>query len=148
MREIVIYLLGVIFLSSRSSFTQSAPIVRESRNRNEAVLTKRVPPANVSAYRSIRDTTEWRNPFLMVGADGISIRWGKSAAKPVTKPPAQVIAYLEKLPPQAWPYGLVVAEAENGVRDVGEDARIKNNREQIVRLLRREGVKVELWPSA
>ncbi len=62
--------------------------------------------------------------------------------------PADVVAYLEKLPFVAWPYGLVVAVQENGVRARGDDAAIKRNREELVRLLEEAGVKVELWPSA
>jgi hypothetical protein len=59
-----------------------------------------------------------------------------------------VVAYLEKLPCIAWPYGLVVAVSENGVLAPGSDERIKRNREALVRFLEEAGVKVELWPSA
>jgi len=62
--------------------------------------------------------------------------------------PADVVAYLEKLPSIAWPYGLVVAVQESGLRAPGDDARIKRNREELVRLLEKAGVKVDLWPSA
>jgi hypothetical protein len=62
--------------------------------------------------------------------------------------PAEVVAYLEKLPSIAWPYGLVVAVSENGLRAPGSNDRIKRNREELVRFLERAGVKVEFWPSA
>jgi hypothetical protein len=62
--------------------------------------------------------------------------------------PQEVIAYLEKLPSVAWPYGLVVAVSENGVRAPGDDVPIRRNREELVRLLEAAGVRVELWPSA
>jgi myo-inositol-1-phosphate synthase len=62
--------------------------------------------------------------------------------------PADVVAYLEKLPSMAWPYGLVVTVQENGIRVAGDDARIKRNREELVRLLENAGVKVDLWSSA
>ena len=61
--------------------------------------------------------------------------------------PADAVKYLERLPSIAWPYGLVVAVQESGLRASGEDARIKKNREELVRLLGEAGVKVELWPS-
>jgi hypothetical protein len=48
----------------------------------------------------------------------------------------------------AWPYGLVVAVGENGVRAPDDAARIKRNREELVRLLEEAGVRVELLPSA
>ena len=62
--------------------------------------------------------------------------------------PADVVAYLEKLPSIAWPYGLVVAVSENSVRARGDDARIKRIGEELVRLLEKAGIKVEFWPSA
>lgn len=64
-----------------------------------------------------------------------------------TSSPAEVVAHLEKLPSVAWPYGLVVAVQENGVRAQGDDERIKKNRDELLRLLKEAGVKVELWPS-
>jgi hypothetical protein len=65
-----------------------------------------------------------------------------------TLSPADAVAYLEKLPSMAWPYGLVVVVSENGIRVSGDDARINRNREELVRLLEKAGIKVEFWPSA
>ena len=62
--------------------------------------------------------------------------------------PADAVAYLEKLPSIAWPYGLVVAVQENGLRSPGDDVGIKRNKEELVRLLEKAGVEVDLWPSA
>ena len=84
----------------------------------------------------------------MVQANGIHARPISAAMDVPTMSPTDAVAYLEKLPSIAWPYGLVVAVSENGVRAPGDDARIKRNREKLVRLLREAGVSVELWPSA
>ena len=62
--------------------------------------------------------------------------------------PAELVGYLEKLPSIAWPYGLVVAVQENGLRAPGDNAQIRKNVEELQRLLTEAGVKVELWPSA
>jgi len=61
--------------------------------------------------------------------------------------PGDVVAYLEKLPSIAWPYGLVVAVQENSLRNPGDNAPIKRNKEELVRLLEKAGIKVEPWPS-
>ena len=79
----------------------------------------------------------------MVQANGIR---PISGANTPTMSPADIVAYLEKLPSMAWPYGLVVAVQENGI--LGGDARIKRNREELVRLLEKAGIKVDGWPSA
>jgi hypothetical protein len=62
--------------------------------------------------------------------------------------PTEVVAYLEKLPSIVWPYGLVVAVQENGLRAPGDDAAIKRNKEELIRLLEKAGIKLDLWPSA
>ncbi len=84
----------------------------------------------------------------MVRANGIDARPISASTEAPTMSPVDVVAYLEKLPTMAWPYGLVVAVAENGVRAPGDDVRIKRNREELVRLLEKAGVKVDLWGSA
>ena len=62
--------------------------------------------------------------------------------------PAEVVGYLEKLPSIAWPYGLVVAVQETGLRAPGDNAQIRKTVEELQRLLTEAGVKVELWPAA
>lgn len=109
-------------------------------------LKNRIPPQDPNKYRSVRDARDWQNPYLMVQANGI--RPISAATEASTMSPADVVAYLEKLPSTAWPYGLVVAVQENGVRAPGDDDRIRRNREELVRLLEKAGVKVDLWPSA
>ena len=111
-------------------------------------LKNRIPPPDPNKYRSVVDARDWQNPYLMVQANGIDARPISAATDAPTMSPADVVAYLEKLPSIAWPYGLAVAVSENGVRAPGDDARIKRNREELVRLLEEAGVKVELWPPA
>jgi hypothetical protein len=82
----------------------------------------------------------------MVNRNGIDAR--RAATEAPTMSPAEVIAYLEKLPSVAWPYGLIVAVQENGVRAPGDDTPIKRNWEELIRLLEKAGIKVRLWPSA
>jgi hypothetical protein len=116
--------------------------------RKRSTLATNVPPANRNAYQSVRTSEEWRNPFLVVRRDGIEILPRSTADKSVTIPPAEVMAYLEKLPRSALPFGLVVAVMEIGIRGVGDDVPIKRNLDQILRLLDDAGVKVDRWPSA
>jgi hypothetical protein len=108
-------------------------------------LKNGVPPPDPNKYRSVRDARDWRNPYLMVQANGI--RPTSAAMETPTMSPADVVAYLEKLPSSAWPYGLVVAVQENGVRTRGDTARIEKNREELLRRLEEAGVRAELWPS-
>jgi hypothetical protein len=80
-----------------------------------SALKNRIPPPDPNKYRSVRDARDWQNPYLMVRANGIDARPISAATETPTMSAADVVAYLEKLPSMAWPYGLVVAVQENGV---------------------------------
>jgi len=112
------------------------------------MLRNRIPPADPKKYNSVFDARNWQNPYLMVKANGIDARPISAATDVPAMSPADVMAYLEKLPSNTWPYGLVVAVSENGVRAPGDDAPIKKNTDELLRLLEEAGVKVKLWPSA
>jgi hypothetical protein len=114
----------------------------------KSTLRNRIPPADPKKYNSVVDARNWQNPYLMVKANGIDARLIGPATDVPTMSPADVMAYLEKLPSNTWPYGLVVAVSENGVRVPGHDAPIKKNTDELLRLLEEAGVKVKLWPSA
>jgi hypothetical protein len=139
------FLCTVIAFVSCSQPTTSMQRVADT---GASPLRKRIPPPDPDKYRSVRDARDWQNPYLMVQAKGIDARPISAATEAPTMSPADVVAYLEKLPAMAWPYGLVVAVQENGVRAPGDDAQIKRNREELVRLLEKAGVRVDLWPSA
>ena len=113
-----------------------------------SALKNLIPPPDPNKYRSIVDARDWQNPYLIVQANGIDARPVSAATNATTMSPADAVTYLERLPSGAWPYGLVVVVSENGLRHPGDDAQIKRNREELVRLLENAGVKVELWPSA
>jgi hypothetical protein len=141
MARIAAYLLGAaIGLVSCSQPTA----LRTVADTGTSTLKNRIPPANPAKYRSVADARDWQNPYLMVQAKGIDARPISAETETPTMSPADVVAYLEKLPSIAWPYGLVVAVQENGPRAPGDDAQIKRNREELVRILEKAGVKVEL----
>ena len=117
--------------------------VQRAANTETSTLKNRIPPADPAKYRSVADAREWRNPYLIVHAEGIDAPPTSAAAETPTMSPANAVGYLEKLPSIAWPYGLVVAVRENGLRGIGDDARIKKNREELVRILQKAGIKVE-----
>jgi hypothetical protein len=145
MLRLAAYLSGVAIALVSCSQTTSLQTAAETAT---STLKNRIPPADPAKYRSVADAREWQNPYLTVQAKGIDARPISAATETPTMSPADVVAYLEKLPSIAWPYGLVVAVQENGLRASGDDARIKRNREELVRVLEKAGVKLELWPSA
>lgn len=147
MPRLAAYLLGAAIALVSCSQTTSLQTATDA-GKDRSALKNRIPSADPAKYRSVVDAREWQNPYLMVNVKGIDARPINAATETPTMAPADVISYLEKLPSIAWPYGLVVAVQENGLRAPGDDPRIKRNREELVRLLEKAGVKVELWPSA
>jgi len=145
MPRLAAYLLGaaIAFVSC----SQPASLQRAA-DTGTSTLKNRIAPVDPAKYRSVADAREWQNPYLVVHAKGIDARPISAATETPTMSPADVVAYLEKLPSIAWPYGLVVAVQESGLRAPGDDSQIKRNREELVRLLEKAGAKVELWPSA
>ena len=135
------------FLCAAIAFVSVAPLMSSQKRvqAGESALKKRIPPADPNKYRAVQDARDWKNPYLTVQANGITARPISATTQPPTMSPMEVVTYLEKLPSTAWPYGLVVAVAENSLRGPDDDARIKRNREELVRLLEKAGVKVDLW---
>jgi hypothetical protein len=140
----LLFLCLTIPLVSCSQPTRS----RKPVGTKASALKKRIPAADPTNYRSVRDARDWQNPYLVVYANGIDARPISAATEAPKMSPAEVVGYLEKLPSIAWPYGLVVAVQETGLRAPGDNAQIRKNAEELQRLLTEAGVKVELWPSA
>lgn len=110
-------------------------------------LTERIPKADPKLYRTVQDGRDWKNPFLIVSRSGVEIIISgtqRHGAIPVTSVPEA----LEQLPDSAWPFGLVVAIADSGVQGVGDGPFIKLNQKQLISLLEKLHITLELWPSA
>ncbi len=58
---------------------------------------------------------KWRNPYLIVRADGVALFDSADSAEIVLKTD-EVLTALARLPASNWPYGRVVAVSENGAR--------------------------------
>jgi len=69
-------------------------------------LRERIPDADPKKYKVIHDGKDWKNPCLMVRADGVVI-FGVNDGNPI--PVKAIESALERLPDSAWPYGSVVA---------------------------------------
>jgi hypothetical protein len=79
-----------------------------------------IPPANSAQYQHIQDMKKWRNPYLIVRADGVALFDVADSAEIILKPD-ELLPALAKLPASNWPYGRVVAAAENNMRSSEQD---------------------------
>jgi hypothetical protein len=106
-----------------------------------AVLDSSIPEADPKKYADVLDPHDWKNPFLLVGADGIEIVVPGEQRSQV---PAEALAEaLAKLPASAWPYGRVVAARPRP----GHGADAPDVQASVEEALAPLAVVVEWWPS-
>lgn len=70
-----------------------------------------IPEANPAKYRSIKDMSQWRNPYLIIQPNGIGLLDPENNEQHILMPD-EVLPALAALPASAWPYGRVVVVAE------------------------------------
>jgi hypothetical protein len=79
-----------------------------------------IPAADSAQYEKIKDMRNWRNPYLIVRADGVALLDTADSAEIILKP-EELLPALAKLPASYWPYGRVVAAVENGTHGSEQD---------------------------
>lgn len=123
------------------SCQQSAPAAPDP----SAVL-QAIPAADPAKYDRIQDMRAWRNPYLIVRADGVVLFDSADSAE-IRLKPEDVLAELAKLPASKWPYGRVVAAAEVSVRASEQDGVvIRRNKGILGGLLKGANVAVKWAP--
>jgi hypothetical protein len=111
-------------------------------------LLQAIPPATATQYDQIRDMRAWKNPYLIVRTDGVALLDPADNAEIHLKPD-ELLSALAKLPASNWPYGRVVAAAENGTRSSEQDAvAIRRNKGIVGGMLEGAHVAVKWVPSA
>jgi hypothetical protein len=108
-------------------------------------LNKRVPAANYELFREVRDSKQWKNPYLIVLRDGVEVVAVTDKGSPV--PVSAIRELLEGLPNSAWPYGRVLAVQDSSIQSQGDAQYINAKRKELLRLLRDLYIEVEPWPS-
>ena len=104
-----------------------------------------IPVANVQVYKKV-DLKAWKNPYVIVRADGVGLLDVTNNEEHVLQLDELPDA-LAKLPASAWPYGRVVALADD--RRPGADrARIQDNKANIASMLHRAEVEIQWVPSS
>ena len=136
----------------------------DEREQERAQL-QQIPLPTKSLYIDIHDPAAWANPFLSVGADGVTLRIVLPDANPspvgegsMLRPAAARRQELElrlsdlgqavaSIPAGAWHYGRVIAVAESASASPKDRPMVRRNVEAVIRQLNDLGVVVEEWPS-
>jgi hypothetical protein len=111
-------------------------------------FSQRIPPADQEKYRSVRDATDWANPYLVVRSDGIEVISKTIPAGRKLVALGELREALIDLPTTAWPCGPVVAIQDVGLRGRYADKPIARNRKAAEDVLKALPVLINPWPSA
>ena len=113
-----------------------------------ATLLQSIPQADAAQYGRIQDMKKWRNPYLIVRVDGVAILDSADNVEIILKPD-DLLGALAHLPASDWPYGRVVAAAEDGVRASEQDGvAIRRNKGIVGGMLEGAHVAVRWVPGA
>ena len=125
----------------------SRPVTETATATSPEARIQQIPPADPQKYAGMRNMKDWRNPYLIIRADGVGLLDPANREEQLLKP-EELPQALAKLPASAWPYGRVVAAAENSVRASGEDVLIRKNRGIVAGTLESMHVLINWVPSA
>ena len=110
-------------------------------------ILEAIPAADSAKYSHIHDMKKWRNPYLIVRADGVALFDVADSAEIILKP-EELLPALAKLPVSNWPYGRVVAAAEAGViGSEGDKVAIRRNKGIVGGILEGAHIVVDWVPS-
>lgn len=109
-------------------------------------LLQAIPTADPTKYDHVQNTRNWRNPYLIVRADGVALYDTADSAEIILKP-EEVIGALAQLPHSDWPYGRVVAAAETGAASDRDGIAIRRNKGLVGGLLEEAHVAIRWVPA-
>ena len=142
--------------------SQQARIERASREK-ERIQLDQIPPPSKSLYLAVRSQDAWANPFVSVDKDMLTLRIIMPDANPspagqggLLRPVnarkqtlqirfAELPDALAALPTEAWPYGRVVAIAEDPTTNRTIRPEIRRKMEATIQTLNDLGIVVDEW---
>lgn len=131
---------------------------------NERAQIAAIPLPTKSLYVDIHEPSAWANPYILVGADMISLRITLADANTSTigqgtmlRPsaarrqevqlhPGDLAKAVTAIPVSAWPYGRVIAVAESSAAPK-DRPKVRRNVETAIQQLNDLGIVVEEWPA-
>jgi hypothetical protein len=109
-------------------------------------ILQAIPSADPAEYDHIQNTKNWRNPYLIIRADGVALYDAADSAEIILKP-EEVIGALAQLPRSNWPYGRVVAATELAAASDQEGIAIRRNKGLVGGLLEEAHVGIRWVPG-
>lgn len=108
-----------------------------------AARIQRISPANPATYKNV-DLKAWRNPYLIIKTDNIGLLDISNSEEHLIKVD-ELTARLAQLPASAWPYGRVVALADDR-GPASDKARIRESKAKIAATLHSLNIDIKWVP--
>ncbi|HSE36039.1 MAG TPA: hypothetical protein VLG74_01975 [Blastocatellia bacterium] len=105
-----------------------------------------VPPADLSATQRARTPADWKNPFLLISAEGFEMSRSHGASGDNSVSVDRMREILLDVPVESWPYGRIVAVQEICIRSRNDGTSIDRNRRELERMLKDLDITINWWP--
>lgn len=106
-----------------------------------------IPVADSAKYDNLHDFKSWQNPYLLIHSDGVSLLDFSNNEEHALKM-QELPEALARLSPSAWPYGRVVAVAEDKATSAEDEALIRKNRGIVAGTLESLHIVINWVPSS
>jgi hypothetical protein len=113
-----------------------------------AARLQAIPAADPGRYQSKADLKNWRNPYVIIRADGLRLLDAANNEQRRVKP-EELLDVLAQLPSSSWPYGRVVGVEQPGPGGSEQaDVEIRRLRGIVSGTLDEAKILIEWIPSA
>jgi len=121
---------------------------KAAKSPDPQTVLQAIPAADPAQYDHFQDMRKWRNPYLIVRADGVALYDSADSAEIILKT-EELLPALAGLPASKWPYGRVVAVSGNGVKASEQDGvAVRRNKGIVGGLLKGAHIAVKWVPAS
>ena len=136
------HLSGLIVLCLSSSVAIAATC------RNDSGSKQRIQAADEISYRAVKDGQFWRSPEIFIKKDGIDVKLPESRLEKRSLSIEETLLLLNQQSCSIWPYGAIVMLSEASILSpVEEYTDVRKVLFNLQNALKKDGFKVDLWPS-
>ncbi len=141
----MVTLLLPLGLAACSSHRAPDPAAQEAA---ASARIQAIPAADPAKFHDARVAKSWKNPYLIVKADGVALLDVANNEEHIMHP-NELTQKLAQLPDSAWPYGRVVAVTEAAPNNSDHDkAEIRKNKAIVAGTLEGMHVAINWIPAA
>lgn len=145
MKSFLILAVGIVL--ALATGCAKPPAQAATSQTSPATRIESIPRADPQKIPDSRNLKNWKNPYLIVRVDGVALFDVPNNEQRLLNPD-KLVDTLSELPPNSWPYGRVVAVAENPANSDADKALLRKNRALVAGTLEDLHVLINWVPSS